>query len=159
MRDRSLAGRFWSRVDKTSRPSKCWIWTGTKNGDYGAIINRGKRVRAHRVAYELERGPIPDGLFVCHHCDNPLCVRPDHLFLGTALHNNLDRVQKGRSRHAGGELHYRAKLTWDRVRRIRADYAAGTIKHQILADEHGVSRTTIRDVIKNRIWREPSPRN
>lgn len=157
MLDRSFSGRFWSRVDKTERPSKCWLWTGATLGEYGIVIDRGVRKRTHRVAYELERGPIPAGLFVCHHCDNPLCVRPDHLFLGTALHNNLDRVQKGRSRHASGELHYRAKLSWEIVRRVRSEYATGRIPISVLAEENCVSRATIRLIVQNRTWREPAP--
>lgn len=87
--------RFWSDVRKSDG---CWLWTGTiTSGSYG-IFRRddGTRVRAHRYSYELEYGVAPAALFVCHTCDTPLCVRPDHLFLGTALDNVRDKVAKGR---------------------------------------------------------------
>jgi hypothetical protein len=87
--------RFWRhvRIDKDG----CWEWTGSLNRDgYGQLKVAGKPVKASRLSWELHFGPIPPGLFVCHHCDNPRCVRPDHLFLGTALHNNRDAIRKGR---------------------------------------------------------------
>jgi HNH endonuclease len=86
--------RFWGRVDKSG---ECWEWTGSLGSHgYGEFGVAGDRVLAHRYSYELASGPIPDGLYVCHHCDNRRCVRPDHLFLGTARDNALDMVRKGR---------------------------------------------------------------
>lgn len=87
--------RFWSHVVKSDG---CWIWTaGTyKHGGYGLISIGDRNHRTHRVAWILANGEIPEGLFVCHHCDNPPCVRPDHLFLGTNLDNMRDSNQKGR---------------------------------------------------------------
>ena len=92
--------RFWSRVDRS--PGGCWEWTGRRaRGGYGEIWWHGRDQRSHRVAWELLEGPIPEGLFVCHHCDNPPCVRTSHLFLGTALDNNRDRQAKGRTTGPG----------------------------------------------------------
>jgi len=95
----SIADRFWTKVDKT-HPSGCWVWTGSLVRGYGQIAGmvNGKRrpVPAHRVAWELTNGPIPDGLHACHKCDNPPCCNPAHLFLGTPQENLDDARQKGR---------------------------------------------------------------
>lgn len=90
---------FWDRVDKTG---ECWLWTGARaRKDYGAVRFQGRQQPAHRVAWQLTFGPIPGGLFVLHHCDNPPCVRPDHLFLGTQADNMADKVAKGRQARLG----------------------------------------------------------
>lgn len=108
----ALSDRFWSKVDRGApAPAHaphiggCWVWTGGRNRtDYGQIFvtgarggGRGGMRSAHRVSWELAYGPVPAGLFVCHHCDNPPCVRPDHLFLGTAADNTDDCLGKGRN--------------------------------------------------------------
>lgn len=95
-----MDGRFWSKVNKTDT---CWFWTASTVGKstyrYGGFWYKGKTVRAHRFSYEETYGPIPKGMKVLHKCDNPLCVRPDHLFLGTDADNNLDRSLKGRHKN------------------------------------------------------------
>jgi hypothetical protein len=94
--------RFWARVNLEGPvhpvlKTRCWPWTGCKKSDeYGYFTAPGCGGRAHRYAYHRYRGPIPDGLCVLHHCDNPSCVRPDHLFLGTRLDNIADMMAKGR---------------------------------------------------------------
>lgn len=92
----STAAAIERRVERVPF-SGCWIWVGQTNGVYGQLYSRGKVVGAHRLSWMAHRGEIPDGLFVCHHCDVPLCVNPDHLFLGTCRDNAADMVRKGRS--------------------------------------------------------------
>jgi hypothetical protein len=98
---RSLADRFWEKVDKTS---ECWLWTGSRyrSGGYGQFAveydeGRQRHGRAHRVAWILTHGAIPAGMEVLHSCDNPICVNPDHLFLGTQQDNMDDMIAKGRN--------------------------------------------------------------
>ena len=89
--------RFWAKVEKTDW---CWIWTGARSQfGYGNLTTNGKQENAHRVSWEIHFGPIPDGMRVLHACDNPPCVRPFHLFLGTQKDNNRDRETKGRGNH------------------------------------------------------------
>lgn len=134
---------FWSRVRRDS--SGCWVWTGTQavNG-YGHWPSgqRGRALLAHRVAWELVNGPIPDGMSVLHHCDKPPCVNPEHLWLGTHAQNMADMARKGRSRST--------KLIEEQVLSIRA---RANESHRALGREFGVSKTTITSIIARRIWR------
>ena len=146
--NRNTPESFWARVRKDE--DGCWSWTGTilKESGYGQVSWRNKGVRAHRLAYELTYGPIPDGFDVCHECDNPPCCNPDHLFLGTPLKNARDRKRKGR--YATGPAHSAAKLTAEQVIQIRALH---TEMNQVqLAKHFKVGRTTIRRVLAGEHW-------
>lgn len=119
--DLSAEEKFWSNVEKTDY---CWLWTGANNRGYGFFTARCVRMLAHRFSWELHNGPIPDGLLVRHKvCDNPPCVNPAHLAIGTEADNKRDMVEHQRS--ARGERHHSATLTEDLVREIRARKANG----------------------------------
>jgi len=139
----------------------CIVWQGRihKRG-YGEVtIGRGAdgwpvRVRAHRVAWEEAFGPIPNGLCVLHKCDNPPCVNPEHLFLGTRADNNRDRFLKGRDSHDPknvGHRNGRARLTVAQVEEIRALAATG-MQRRALAERYGVARTTVSAVVAGQNW-------
>jgi len=157
--------RFWRKVVKTS---KCWEWTGyvTRNG-YGLLQARklsSHPLYAHRVAWMLEHGKIPKGIHVLHQCDNPKCVRVDHLFLGTQRDNNVDRDRKGRTasgdrngartqphlnpfvrgRGSGlrGEHHPQSKLTDQQVAMLRLQFEKGVPRKE-LASKFGISVTHV----------------
>ncbi len=151
--DGQIAARFWNKAKKAEG---CWEWTGGVAGKgYGYFYaGEGGMRRAHRVAYELATGkPVPDGLYVCHSCDNRICVRPDHLFLGTAKDNTADMYKKGRQvcMPAIGEDTGHAKLTADTVRAIREALRQGTTKTAIGRQYH-VSRTAIYHIGTGRSW-------
>lgn len=145
-----LESRFWSYV---SKGDSCWLWIGARTvtgyGAIGAERPSRKTLKAHRVSYELHLGKIPDGLLVCHRCDNPLCVNPDHLFLGTSLDNNRDREAKGRGNQAKGQSQAHAKLTEDDVKYIRAS----RLTTYALAKQYGMHYTTIMDARKGTTWK------
>lgn len=146
--------RFWAKVVKADEG--CWGWSGRVGRHNVPTIQwRGNRnVPAARVSWQLHNGAIPDGLFVCHRCDNPPCTNPAHLFLGTHADNMRDMAQKGRGR-AGryGVEHHSSKLTPDAVRAIRAAYVAKMANQSELARQYGVRQGTIWRVVNGRTWR------
>jgi hypothetical protein len=165
---------------------ECWLWTGCRlqNG-YGQLTVNYRRISAHRFAWELAYGrPIPDGMWVLHHCDTPLCVRPSHLFLGTHADNTLDMVKKGRqatgdrvglrahperaaygdrngsrlypeSRPRGAE-HGRAKLTAEQVAEMRRLHASGALGYRKLARAFGISQRQAGRIVRGEQWAQES---
>lgn len=129
----------------------CWNWPGDKgNRGYGRVKRRGKHLNVHRIAYEAFVGPIPDGLLVLHHCDNPACCNPDHLYVGTQQMNVQDRVR--RNRNAIGSRVRTAVLNEAKVMEIRRLAAEGTTP-KVLARQFGVARNTISLILNRRTWR------
>lgn len=148
---------FDNRVNRGSpgpdRPNQCWLWTGRRTArGYGVLTVRGRKVKAHRLAYRLHHGAIPNGLNVLHKCDNPICVNPTHLFLGTHADNVLDMMQKGRI--SRGEDRPAAKLTEEIVRYARRVYRAGHPEFgaRPLARRFGVSQPCMQNAISGRTW-------
>jgi hypothetical protein len=145
---RRNGGPRWVAEDR-GHETPCHIWQLYRlPSGYG--LHAGKL--AHREAWELERGPIPIGIWVLHRCDVPACVNVDHLFLGTPSENQYDCVDKGRRTAGRGEQHSQARLTWDAVREIRAS----SERPVDLARRYGVHPNTIQAVLKGRSWQEPT---
>lgn len=141
-RPRPTVERFWSKVDKSV---DCWLWTCHRTLDgYGTINIDGKMILAHRYSYELHNGPIPEDMCVCHKCDNPACVNPAHLFLGTHADNMQDKTAKGRND---------SKLTEAQVREIRRRYAQEGTTQEELAAEYGIDRANVGYIVRRDTWR------
>lgn len=139
--------------------SGCWLWSLSPGQDgYGKIKIKGRTYRAHRVAWEAFNGEIPEGMLVCHKCDQPLCVNPSHLFLGTPLDNMQDKVKKGRWRGGPacwdksriGAGHHNAKLDPAKVRLMRM--LGESISPKIWAKEFGICKQTAISAINGRTW-------
>jgi hypothetical protein len=142
----TLEARFWSRVDKSG---DCWIWTGARSdAQYGQIRDKRRIHLAHRLSYEWAHGPIAPGSFVCHSCDNPPCVRPDHLFAGTPHENALDASSKGRMA-GNGDTANGAKLRPAQVEEIRNDPSSAAA----LSRRLGVSKSTIYRIRSGQTWK------
>jgi hypothetical protein len=155
---------FWKHVQKTNG---CWLWIGaTLPKGYGYWHVAGRRVYAHRYVWTITFGKIPESLFVCHHCDTPSCVRPSHLFVGTAKDNMTDMWRKGRgptgARHGSqthpesiprGQRIFGVKLTEDIVRSLREEYAVGGISITRLAAKWNLSRSLVAHVIMREAWK------
>ena len=152
-----LAERFWARVSKTDG---CWLWVGASRTTFGyGVISRGGRrsqIGAHRASWEIHFGPIPDGMSVLHRCDNPPCVRPDHLFLGTQSDNIRDMARKARlggqcsSEGTKGERNGNARLTEQQVAEIRA--LGGTMSQQRIADRFGITQAHVSSILLRQRW-------
>lgn len=130
----------------------CFLWNGTLLPDgYGKFVFNGSQYAAHRFSYTLYKGTIPDNFCVCHKCDNPSCVNPDHLFVGTYRDNVLDCKSKGRLNRVGakGERQHKAKLTEDAVKKIRTRF----MSERKMAKHFGVVRSVIQDVLSGKSWK------
>jgi hypothetical protein len=162
-----LTKRFWGYVDKNgptmpNMDTPCWEWTAGRfksSLGYGQFRLGGKKVRAHRLAWQLDGGANPQGMLVLHRCDNPICCRVSHLFLGTSLDNARDRDRKGRHRtpesfpDRSGENNQAAKLDWNEVRQIRSESDAGESRPSI-AKRHGMSLSQVRNIVSGKCWKE-----
>ena len=152
----TLKERLISHVVK-NEVSGCWEWQGSKRSGYGRMIVGSRKdgtrrsESAHRISYIVHRGEIPDGMEVCHRCDNRCCVNPDHLFIGTHQENMEDRESKGRNKPQSGEKNGRAKLSEADVLRIREKRESG-VSFQKLANEYGVHKKTIMDAVSGKNW-------
>lgn len=141
----TIEERFFSRFVKLE--NGCWQWRAHTDKDgYGVLPGDRRNIRAHRFSYERHIGEIPQGLIVCHKCDNPGCVNPDHLFVGTAKDNAQDALQKGR--HYAGEKNGRSKLTDNDVLIIQKS----TLSGPDLARHFGVNRSTINRIKRGKSW-------
>lgn len=183
-----LAQRYWARVDRNGpipahRPElgPCWGWTGSTDRDgYGSLTDGVRGKRAHRISFDLHHGPIPSGQMVCHHCDNPPCSRPDHLFLGGPISNARDMVAKRRQaagarngrwqrpdraptgdrngsrthpeRLRRGETNPAAKVTEEQVREMRGRYAAGGVTQAHLASDYGITQGIVSAILRRKLW-------
>ncbi len=144
----SFETRFWLRVEKADG---CWRWAGPLYKGYGRLWHNGATIRAHRASWIVHFGEIPDGVLVCHHCDNPSCVNPAHLYLGTHRENMDDKIRRNRCARLDrkGEKAGRARLTSESVLAIRADRR----KHNQIAAAYRVHPTTICDIKRRKSWK------
>lgn len=153
---KAIESRFWEKVIKSENADGCWIWTASKSkAGYGRVnIKAYPSQIASRTAWIFTYGSIPEGLDVLHKCDNPMCVNPNHLFLGTQLDNVRDMYAKGRQASNTGEKNPRSKLTWNDVRYIRERYAQHGISYVKLGKQMGVDAAQIYRIINNITWKE-----
>lgn len=150
--------RFWKFVHRAGDDA-CWTWTGWKSRDgYGQIVWLKQRIRAHRISWILAHGSIPDGMLVCHRCDNPPCVNPSHLFLGTPFDNTADMMAKGRHAATGPRTPLRgsaiaaSRLTWPDVVTIRRLLAEDTMTMAAIGAMFGVTKHAIYRIKIRQSW-------
>lgn len=160
--------RLISNTDKCKNPKACWNWLKSKNEKgYGKTRSEGKLHYTHRLSWELVNGKIPVGLFVLHKCDNPSCINPNHLFLGTSKDNFEDMMKKGRSNHPTGIRHgsktkpdkvvrgekiFTSKLNTSLVLEIREIKKSTGVSNNVIAEKYGVTPPTIRHIVNRTSW-------
>lgn len=159
--------RFWEKVDKNgpimpNMETRCWVWIAAyfrhkfygKKYYYGNFTLNGKAIQAHRYSWMLAHNKqIPRDMFVCHKCDNPKCVNPDHLFLGTHTDNMRDMADKGRTGTKRGRQNFNTRLTSKQVIEIRERYSSTNISQRLLAQEYGVSQAAIWYILHKENWK------
>lgn len=149
---RPIAERLWEKVVKIPGNDSCWEWQGYRDANgYGTISVDNRPTLVHRISYELHYGTIPPDMAVCHRCDNPSCVRPDHFFLGSNLENIADKMAK--RRQARGENAGHAKLTNEQARAAIDRVRIQGMSRVAVAEEFGVSYWTICDLVQGRTWK------
>ncbi len=150
---------FWKRT----RKSESKFWNGTPCIEwisnpmrikYGTFIYKGKTYRSHRFSWNLENGEIPEGMYICHHCDNPPCVNSEHLFLGTPKDNTKDKFSKNRGNLPKGDEHWKSKLTNKDVKKIRKLYANKKYKQVELSEMFGVTQAQISYIVNDIFWKD-----
>lgn len=146
----SLECRFWSKVQKLG-PNDCWNYLAGKTNRYGRFHYRGHHVNAHRFAWFLSYGPIPEDLWVLHKCDNPACCNPSHLFLGTHTDNMRDMGGKNRKYRIYGERNPAVKLTENQVKEIKESLTNG-VKQRLLAIKYKVTESNIHYIKSGKRW-------
>lgn len=146
--------RFWRFVDRSAGPDACWPWTGHLVAGYGAFSVKSRHVRAHRwlLARTLGRELRPDEQ-ANHRCDNPPCVNPAHLYVGSASDNTADMMARGRGVFRGGQDHGMAKLTWEQVAEIRSIARSG-LSQRAIAARFGIGQASIGRILTGKAWRE-----
>jgi len=150
-RSLSFVERFLLKVKIV--PEGCWLWQGYRQSDgYGRVKKGVGHVSAARVSYEMAHGPAPEGMWILHHCDNPPCVRPSHLFLGTRADNTADKMRKGREAR-GERMGRRVKLNTEKVIAIRMQYETGRANLVHLGRLYGVHPVTILRICQRKLWK------
>ena len=140
--------RFWPKVDKSSSLDGCWLWTGAKSPlGYGKFYLPDGTTQAHRFSWTLVNGPVPHGMYICHHCDNPPCVNPNHLFIGDHYDNMADMSIKGRSQH--GEKQWNSKLSASDVIEI----FKSTDLQRTVAERYGITQGTVSSIKSGAKWK------
>ena len=156
--------KFWSRVVKSD---KCWEWIGSKDDEgYGRMHLGNGSIKAHRLSFLIAHGTISVGMCICHTCDNPSCVNPEHLWAGTNYENQHDKLKKQREARGAthgtrtkpecvkrGVANGRSKLNPELVESIRDQYASGKISYKKLASKFNVSKTLVRKIVANTLWK------
>jgi hypothetical protein len=141
-------------MNRLIKKGECLEWEGSVDGcNYGTLSFYGELFKTHRLSYMFHFGEIPKGFYICHHCDNPRCCNPEHLFLGTSKDNSDDKYKKHRENIIKGEEHPNAKLNREKVVEIRKMFISGLYTKKSLSQIFGVYPKAISDILKNRTWK------